>query len=190
MLEAHSFACSIWGPARARLLSLLAELPLAVGVGVDLFGGAVATAHRNAAALGLGGRALFLVGDWGTALAGGFDAVVANPPYIPTAALPLLPPEVRLYDPRSALDGGADGLDAYRAIAADLHRLLTPGGVFACEVGEGKAAAVAGILAASGFFIADAAPDLAGIARAIIARRLRSEAPMRKKLVGNGGLPV
>src|SRR5207245_3716577 len=112
----------------------------------------------NAAALGLDRRASFAAGDWGRALVGGFDAAVANPPYIATAALAGLPPEVREHDPRLALDGGEDGLAAYRAIAADLSRLLVPGGLFAGEIGMGQAAAVAAIVAAGGLAVDAVAP--------------------------------
>jgi release factor glutamine methyltransferase len=116
-------------------------------------------------------RARFIVGDWGGALAGGFDAVVANPPYIATAELAGLPPEVRDHDPRRALDGGTDGLAAYRAIAGELPRLLMPGGLFIAEIGAGQAEMAARIVAAAGLAVEDIAADLAGIPRAVIARR-------------------
>jgi release factor glutamine methyltransferase len=109
------------------------------------------------------------VGDWARAVAGGFDAAVANPPYIPTGAIAGLAPEVRDHDPHRALDGGADGLRAYRAIAVDLARLLRPGGVFAAEVAEGQGDAVAAILGQHGLAIDGFAPDLAGIPRCVIA---------------------
>jgi release factor glutamine methyltransferase len=181
--------------AGVLLLSLLAELPRAFGVGIDLVEGAAARARANAAALGLGARALFFVGEWAKAVSGAFDVILANPPYIPTAALAGLPPEVRCHDPQTALDGGADGLDAYRGIASDLPRLLAPGGVFACEVGEGQAAAVGDILAAAGLHFARVAPDLAGIPRAVLARLpslAGSDAKklVSKKLVGKRSGPV
>jgi release factor glutamine methyltransferase len=153
------------------LLALLSEFPRASGLGVDRAGGALATARGNAEHLGLAARARFATGDWGGGLAGPFDAIVANPPYIAWAELPLLPPEVRDFDPILALDGGADGLDAYRAIAGSLPKLLAPGGWFACEVGQGQDLAAAGIIAASGLVIDAAVPDLAGIARCVVARR-------------------
>jgi release factor glutamine methyltransferase len=153
------------------LLALLSEYPNAAGVGIDLAPGAVATARLNAAALGLHGRAAFVAGDWGRALAGGFDAVVANPPYIATSAIAGLMPEVCDHDPRLALDGGEDGLAAYRAIAADLSRLLVPGGLFAGEIGMGHQAAVAAIVAAGGLAVETTLPDLAGIPRCLVARR-------------------
>ena len=115
------------------------------------------------------GDAAFVAGDWGGALVGGFDAVVANPPYIATGGILGLMPEVRDHDPRLALDGGADGLAAYRAIVADLSRLLVPGGLFAGEIGMGQEAAVAAIVAAGGLMVETIAPDLAGIPRCLVA---------------------
>jgi release factor glutamine methyltransferase len=152
------------------LLALLSELPRATGVALDIGAGAAATARMNAAALGLASRARFLVGDWGRALAGRFAVVVANPPYISRAALAELPRAVRGYDPPRALDGGADGLQAYRAIAADLPDLLTPDGIFATEVGRGHADAVARMLENIGLAVDPVAYDLAGIARCVVGR--------------------
>ena len=152
------------------LLALLSECPAASGVGVDIAPGAIRTARQNADRLGLGRRALLVVGNWAEALAGRFDAIVANPPYIESAAIAALPPEVKEYDPSRALDGGADGLAAYRAIAAGLRLLLLPGGIFAAEIGLGQAQAVAAILAQQGLRIDGSAPDLAGIERCVIAR--------------------
>jgi release factor glutamine methyltransferase len=153
------------------LLALLSEFRQARGVGVDLAPGAVALARDNARRLGLGARARFAVSDWSSAIAGRFDAVVANPPYIAAAEIRSLPPEVRDYDPATALDGGPDGLAAYRAIAADLKRLLAPGGLLAVEIGAGRGAAVATILRDAGLHGDALVPDLAGIARCIVARR-------------------
>jgi release factor glutamine methyltransferase len=110
------------------LLALLAEWPMAEGVGVDLNPAAAALAARNAARNGLADRARFLAGHWAGALDARFDLVLSNPPYIESAAIPGLMPEVALHEPQAALDGGADGLDAYRAILAELPRLLAPGG--------------------------------------------------------------
>jgi release factor glutamine methyltransferase len=152
------------------LLALLSELPAATGIGVDRAAGAAAAARENAVALGLAGRAGFIVGDWAAAIGGRFDIVVANPPYIATAAIADLPPEVRDFDPHRALDGGVDGLDAYRVIAEALPRLLASEGLFAAELGAGQDAAVAAILGAAGLDVAGAVDDLAGIARCILAR--------------------
>lgn len=151
------------------LLALLSEFPRASGIGIDIAAGAAATARLNARRLGLADRAAFAVGDWGVPVTGKFDVVVANPPYIATEAIASLPAEVRDYDPHVALDGGADGLSAYRRIAADLPRLLAPNGLFAAEIGAGQDSAVAAIVAGAGVRIAAIAPDLAGIARCIIA---------------------
>ena len=152
------------------LLALLSEFPAATGLGLDIASNASMTACRNAAALGLAGRAHFLVGDWGRAVSGRFDAIVSNPPYIDSAALADLPREVALYDPCLALDGGPDGLCAYRSLVVDLPRLLTTGGVFACEVGAGQAPVVARMLRASGLAIEGCERDLAGHARCVVAR--------------------
>jgi release factor glutamine methyltransferase len=132
---------------------------------------ALACAHANAAALGLAGRAAFVACDHGTALSGGFDLVVANPPYVATADIAGLQPEVRQHDPPRALDGGADGLAAYRALAADTRRLLAPGGVLVLELGAGQLEAVAALCAAAGLVLA--APcraDLSGTPRALALR--------------------
>jgi len=169
------------------LLALLSEFPAATGFGVDIAPGAVMTGLGNAAALGLGERAHFLVGDWGTAMSGKFDVIASNPPYIASAALADLPPEVALYDPCLALDGGADGLGAYRALVVDLARLLQPGAVLVIEVGFSQAPAVAAMLRASGMAIEGCERDLAGIARCVVAG-----APARaaQKVVGMRRLPV
>jgi release factor glutamine methyltransferase len=152
------------------LLALLSEYPHASGVGIDRSFGAVVTARGNAERLGLAGRARFTLGDWTTALGGKFDAIVANPPYIETAEISRLPPEVRDFDPVLALDGGMDGLGAYWRIARDLPRLVAPGGLFACEIGVGQHASVVEILATYGLAVDAIVPDLAGIPRCIVAR--------------------
>ena len=172
------------------LLALLSEFPRAFGVGIDIVEGAVATARGNARALGLVDRALFCVGDWTRAVKGRFAAIVANPPYVATASLSDLPREVARYDPRRALDGGADGVAAYRALAVDLPALLAPAGIFACEIGLGQSPAVAAILGASGLTIEAVLRDLAGIERVLVARCGPSGRVGAKKIVGKGGCPV
>ena len=152
------------------LLALLSEFPAATGFGVDLSIGAAATARRNAETLGFAGRARFVVGDWGGALAQRFDVIVANPPYVATATLRELPHEVSGYDPQRALDGGEDGLAAYRSIAVQLPALLAPSAIFAAEVGAGQAAAVATLLRRCGLFPEAIERDLAGIERCVVAR--------------------
>jgi release factor glutamine methyltransferase len=155
----------------AILLALLSELPLASGVGTDLDPAALATARENARQLGYAQRAHFVACDFGAALAGGFDLVLSNPPYVASRDIISLAPEVRIHDPARALDGGPDGLRAYRAIAADAARRLAPGGALILEIGAGQSAAVTGLLAAEGLTVAPPRLDLAGIPRAIVAHR-------------------
>jgi release factor glutamine methyltransferase len=150
------------------LLALLSELPQAAGTGVDLSAEAIEVAGRNATALGLGERATFICDDWAQHVAEGFDVVISNPPYIETAAIARLAPEVATYDPRAALDGGADGLDAYRALLPQAARLLKPGGFVALEVGQGQGEAVAGLARAAGLHESGGASDLAGIERCLL----------------------
>jgi release factor glutamine methyltransferase len=156
----------------ALLLALLSELPHASGVGTDRDPRALATARANAERLGLGARAGFVAGDYGTALAGGFDLVIANPPYVRTKDIESLAPEVRDFDPRCALDGGRDGLAAYRAIAADAYRLLAFAALLVVEVGAGQARAVADLFQCAGLRVESGARDLAGTARAVALRRV------------------
>jgi release factor glutamine methyltransferase len=155
------------------LLALLSELPASTGIGVDIVEGAVRTAARNASLLRLADRALFFVGDWGGALSDRFDVIVANPPYIASVGLALLPREVACYDPWLALDGGNEGLASHRVIAADLPRLLAPDGIFVTEVGEGQINAVTGMLKASGLVFGGSEKDLSGTARCVVARPVR-----------------
>lgn len=127
----------------AILLAILAERSAARGLGTDVSETALAVARDNAGNLGLAGRAAFLRTRWADGLdEASFDLVVSNPPYIASAEIERLDPEVREHDPRLALDGGADGLDAYRDLAPEILRVLKPGGVFAVEIGFDQAAAV------------------------------------------------
>ena len=154
----------------ALLLAVLSELPAASGVGVDLKPEAAALAARNAARLGLSGRARFLAGDWAATLAGRFDLILCNPPYIESAAITGLMPEVARHEPASALDGGADGLDAYRRIIADLPRLLAPRGVAVLELGQGQQAAVEALAKTAGLTPEACRADLGGVPRALVLR--------------------
>jgi release factor glutamine methyltransferase len=155
----------------AILLALLSELPNAMAIGTDRDAGALQVARRNAGHLGLAGRAAFVACDFGAALAGSCDLVVSNPPYIATREIATLAPEVRDFDPRGALDGGSDGLTAYRAIAADAPRLLAPGGWLVVEVGIGQAEAVTALFAGIGLETSDPPRrDLAGVPRVVKAR--------------------
>lgn len=152
------------------LLALLSELREAAGLGVDRDAGAVETAAANARALGLDRRARFAVGDWGMGLTERFDLVVSNPPYIPDGDIEGLEPEVSRFEPRGALAGGADGLDAYRRIAGHLGGLLEAQGHAVFEVGAGQAEPVAAILEQSGFAVVRIVRDLAGIERCVCVR--------------------
>lgn len=157
----------------AILLALLSELPSAFGVGTDISETALQTARDNARQLGLVSRAGFVACDYATALSGPFDLVVSNPPYIRSADIASLSLEVREHDPHRALDGGTDGLDAYRLIAPEAARLLKPGGALVLEVGHDQSGEVEGLIQAAGLMPADAPKtDLAGIRRAVLGRKL------------------
>ncbi len=156
----------------ALLLAVLHALPQAGGTGIDASSGALAVAKGNAAALGLGHRARFLLRDWtqgGWAVGiGPFDLVLANPPYVEDDAP--LDPGVRDHEPASALFAGPDGLDDYRVLVPQLPALLAPGGVAVLEIGATQAPAVSAIAAAAGF-TAECRPDLAGRPRALVLRQ-------------------
>jgi len=151
----------------ALLCALLSELPAARGIGVDVSEPAAALARANVAALGFSARGEIRFGDWAAGLSGPFDLIVANPPYVRSGDIAFLERETRNHDPRLALDGGADGLDAYRALAPQIARLLAPAGQFFVEVGFDQAAEVVSIALAAG--LADLAThrDLAGIVRVV-----------------------
>jgi release factor glutamine methyltransferase len=153
------------------LLALLAELPHAVGIGTDCSQGALETARQNAAALDLGDRARFVRGNWGDGLSGQWDVVLANPPYVASRELDGLMPEVARYEPRLALDGGADGLTAYRALAPEIARLLAPAGIAVIEVGAGQAPAVAATMAGAGLVLRAIRHDLSGVDRCLVLGR-------------------
>jgi release factor glutamine methyltransferase len=153
------------------LLALLSELPNASGIGVDILPGAAATARLNAAALGLGHRASFIVGRWGEAISGDVDVILANPPYIPSGDIDGLAPEVAKHEPHAALDGGDDGLAAFRELAGDLGRLLRSGGIASVEVGQGQASKVALVMADAGLSVRAIGRDLSGIERVLVLAR-------------------
>jgi release factor glutamine methyltransferase len=154
----------------ALLLALLSELPHARGIGTDISPAALACARANAATLGLADRATFAACDYGAALNGPVDLIVANPPYVARADITALQAEVRDFDPPRALDGGPDGLAAYRAIAPQARRLLAPDGILAVELGFGRLAAVRSIFAAAGLAPVAVRHDLSGMVRALVAR--------------------
>ncbi len=130
----------------AILGALLQSLPNAFGVGVDISAAACAIARNNLAANGFEKRSCIVCANWTAAIAGAFDIIVSNPPYIRAGDLGGLAAEVRLYDPRLALEGGVDGLDAYRAIIPAAAGLLAQGGLLALEVGLGQGRDVAALL--------------------------------------------
>jgi release factor glutamine methyltransferase len=154
----------------AILVTLLAELPVARGTGTDVCIAALDVARRNALRHGVAERARFVSADWCQGLEGRFDLIVANPPYIPSGDLDGLSREVRDHDPLRALDGGPDGLDAYRAIAAGAGPLLAPDGLLALEIGAGQHGPVAEVFAGHGWRPAPtsaARRDLAGHIRVL-----------------------
>jgi release factor glutamine methyltransferase len=151
----------------AILLALLSECPGACAIGTDIDEQALRVARSNARQLGLATRAAFVACDFGAALAGPFDLVVSNPPYIASGDIATLAQEVREHDPHRALDGGDDGLAAYRAIAADAQRLMRPGGGLIVEIGIGQAEAAAEIFTRGGLAVAELRSDLSSIPRAL-----------------------
>lgn len=149
------------------LLALLSEVPNARGLGIDISEDTLAVARRNAGRLGLADRAGFAIGDWGTALAGPFDLIVSNPPYIPSGEIAGLQAEVVRYEPKRALDGGPDGLEAYRRLAVEISRLLDPQGVAILEFGMGQGLDVARLMRAQGLVNRGFGKDLAGYDRCL-----------------------
>jgi release factor glutamine methyltransferase len=159
----------------AILLALLSEYPDAYGVGTDISVAALRTASANAAGLEFKPRAAFVACDYAAALSGGFDLMVSNPPYIRSADIVDLATEVRDHDPLHALDGGADGLDAYRRLIPQAARLLRAGGALVVEVGHGQSGDVGELMTAAGLIQErPAKADLAGIHRAVAGRKMPS----------------
>ena len=154
------------------LLTLLHEFTRAVGVGLEASEAALAVAQANASTLGVAGRARLLRGDWREAgwperLGGPFDLLVSNPPYIEAGTIAGLMPEVGRFEPLMALDGGPDGLAAYRLVAAGARALVAPGGRLLIEAGAGQATEISRIFAAEGFRPASPWQDLGGIDRVV-----------------------
>jgi release factor glutamine methyltransferase len=171
---------SVAGPLRfadvgtgsgAIAIAILAHLPHAIAVATDTSEEALAVARQNAAVHGVIDRLTFVHTDILEGCAGDFDFIVANPPYIPSADIPGLAAEVRLFDPHSALDGGADGLEIIRAVVAAAHDRLRPGGRLYLEFGIGQARAVRDIAILHGLEVYAIRPDLSGIPRMLTARR-------------------
>jgi release factor glutamine methyltransferase len=157
----------------AILLALLSELPQAFGVGTDISLGALETARDNARTLGLSRRAAFVACDYAAALKGPFDLIVSNPPYIRTEDIEGLAREVRDHDPHLALDGGADGLSAYRALIPEAARLLGNGAILVLEAGQGQSGQIETLMTAEALTLAKGPKiDLSDIFRAIGARKM------------------
>jgi release factor glutamine methyltransferase len=159
----------------AILLAILKELEEAVGTGTDISGEAVATAELNAQRLGIGKRANFIQCNYAAALSGSFDLIVSNPPYIRSLDIQMLDVEVRDNDPHLALDGGPDGLDAYRAIVPQAAKLLSPGGGLIVEVGYDQSGLVSRMMQAAGLTLPHPPrADLGGIERVVVGQKTAS----------------
>lgn len=157
----------------AILLALLHELPGTFGLGTDISVAALQRACGNAGELGLGSRAGFVACNYGAALTGPFDLMISNPPYVRSAEIAGLAPEVRDHDPLPALDGGADGLDAYRVLIPQAAQLLAPGGALVLEIGQGQGEDIRRLLTAAGFIGEHRGKaDLAGVTRAVAGRKM------------------
>ena len=155
----------------AIALALLAVVPAATAIGVDVSSDALATATRNAGALGFARRFSALESDWFEKVSGRYDAIVSNPPYILASDIADLQKEVRDFDPPRALDGGADGLDAYRVLAMSAARYLEPDGIVAVEIGSTQNAQVTGLFVSADFDPVEARRDLSGNDRVLVFRR-------------------
>ncbi|CAN7312158.1 peptide chain release factor N(5)-glutamine methyltransferase [Bosea sp. LjRoot90] len=150
------------------LIATLREFPQATGLGIDLSADAVATATGNAARNGVAGRVAFQLGDWTDGVEERFDLILSNPPYIASDEVAELDRTVREHDPHLALDGGADGLVAYRALAAALPDHLNPGGHAILEIGAGQEAAVIALMEQAGLRHLHSHRDLGGHIRALV----------------------
>jgi release factor glutamine methyltransferase len=153
------------------LLTLLAEYPAATGIGTDINPAAILAATANAAALSLTPRAQFQETRWADGIPGPFDLIISNPPYIPSRDIEGLEPEVKDHDPYLALNGGKDGLDAYRALADLTPPLLAPDGLVILEIGIGQTDDVTRLFTAAGFTLQACRKDLGRIDRALLFRK-------------------
>jgi release factor glutamine methyltransferase len=153
------------------LISFLKEFPNSHGLGVDLSDKAIAYASRNAARNDVAGRCEIRNSNWGDNIVGPCDVILANPPYIRSADLSGLEPEVSRFEPVAALDGGVDGLDAYRSLAPDVARTLRPGGLALVEIGQDQADDVGALMISAGLALRHIALDLAGIPRVLVTGR-------------------
>ncbi|MGI9493996.1 MAG: peptide chain release factor N(5)-glutamine methyltransferase [Geminicoccaceae bacterium] len=156
------------------VLSILHEIGHAHAVGIDRSLEALTIARANGERLELSSRASWLCADWGTALDGAFDIIISNPPYVRVDEWSALEPEVRLFEPKTALLAGDDGLDAYRLLAPEINRLLAQGGVACFEHGQGQGDAIVKLLATAGLTCIARKTDLAGIGRCLAFERARN----------------
>ena len=150
------------------LLASIAHLPHAVGLGVDIQNDAVLMAQHNAEALGLSERTRFYCTSWDDGVEGQFDVIISNPPYIASEDVNGLMKEVRLYDPIEALDGGVDGLDAWRALGSVFSTRLVDDGVVIVEIGSGQTDDVSHIMESKGLLLREERCDLAGVVRCLV----------------------
>ena len=171
--------CDLGTGSGAIALALLRELPRARAVATDISAEALAAARVNAESLGLAGRIEFVHADFAAGPEGPFHLVVSNPPYVRSGDIAGLPREVRDHDPALALDGGADGFDAYRALASRFPGLIFTGGVAVFEVGEGQSDAVSALLVGAGLLHLETRPDLGGTPRIVVAMRQSARPPTR-----------
>ena len=155
----------------AIALAVLSQVKEAIATGVDISQDALATARRNAEALGFSARFTAIRSDWFENISGRFHVIAANPPYISWQELASLSDEVRNFDPAKALDGGADGLDAYHPIAAQAEQHLEPDGIVAVEIGHAQKPAVSELFSRSDYRLLEARRDLAGHDRVLVFAR-------------------
>lgn len=155
-------------------IAILANAPGVSALAVDISGEALLAARDNAERNGVAGRLALVEGSWFEPLAAGeqFDLIISNPPYIESAVIETLAPEVRVHDPRLALDGGPDGLAPYRVIADAAQHWLKPGGQLMVEIGYDQGEAVSALFAAAGFGGIAVHRDLAGLDRVVCAHHI------------------
>jgi release factor glutamine methyltransferase len=181
--------CDLGTGAGAIVIALLREMPEATGAAVDISGPALETARNNAERLGVAGRISFHHADFSEGPAGPFDMIVSNPPYVRSGTLGGLAREVREHDPHLALDGGADGLAAYRKILQRAPAILKEPGLLALEVGWDQSEAVAKMCQEAGLSDASIKFDLAGTGRVVLAARVKAAGSGKraKKALGKVG---
>jgi release factor glutamine methyltransferase len=155
----------------AIAIAILSALPKAKAIATDISEDALAAAKKNAERHGVAGRIEFKQGAWWAAVPHTevFDLIVSNPPYIASGQIETLQPEVRLFDPKAALDGGWDGLECYRAIASQAARRLSPEGLVLLEIGSNQAETVSRIFSRAGFQRVEVQKDLSGLDRLVLA---------------------